>query len=119
MTAIAYYSIDLKKKKVCAITNHEGSWAQNIVEVSTALNPSLSVRYRKICSFNITEPEDYLYFYALDFNRLRTVSHLRVSSNDIKLLIKDVTLNIKSSKVCKCLLTNSMSHLLNQCSEVF
>ncbi|CAH1392500.1 unnamed protein product [Nezara viridula] len=76
------------------IRNHHSS-----KDIDRVLNSKSNPRYRKICSFNVTRPEDYLQFRALNLNKLRAVSRLRVASKDfMKIYLKDATLTIKSSE---------------------
>ncbi|CAH1397442.1 unnamed protein product [Nezara viridula] len=76
------------------IRNHHAS-----KDIDRVLNSKSNPRYRKICSFNVTRPEDYLQFRALNLNKLRAVSRLRVASKDfMKIYLKDATLTIKSSE---------------------
>ncbi|CAH1401020.1 unnamed protein product [Nezara viridula] len=56
------------------IRNHHAS-----KDIDRVLNSKSNPRYRKICSFNVTRPEDYLQFRALNLNKLRAVSRLRVA----------------------------------------
>ncbi|CAH1399232.1 unnamed protein product [Nezara viridula] len=57
------------------IRNHQAS-----KDIDRVLNSKSNPRYRKICSFNVTRPEDYLQFRALNLNKLRAVSRLRIAS---------------------------------------
>ncbi|CAH1406740.1 unnamed protein product [Nezara viridula] len=76
------------------IRNHHAS-----KDIDRLLNSKSNSRYRKICSFNVTRPEDYLQIRALNLNKLRAVSRLRVASKDfMKIYLKYATLTIKSSE---------------------
>ncbi|CAH1397964.1 unnamed protein product [Nezara viridula] len=76
------------------IRNHHAS-----NDIDRVLNSKSNPRYRKICSFNVTRPEDYLQFRALNLNKLRAVSRLRVANKDfMKIYFKDATSTIKSGE---------------------
>ncbi|CAH1392645.1 unnamed protein product [Nezara viridula] len=45
-------------------------------DIDRMLNSKSNPRYRKICSFNATKPEDYLQFNALNSNKLRAASQV-------------------------------------------
>ncbi|CAH1388474.1 unnamed protein product [Nezara viridula] len=60
------------------IRNHHSS-----KDIDRVLNSKSNPRYRKICSFNVTGPEDYLQFRALNLNKLTAVSRLRVAINGL------------------------------------
>ncbi|CAH1399866.1 unnamed protein product [Nezara viridula] len=98
------------------IRNHHAS---KDIDIDRVLNSKSNPRYRKICSFNVNRPEDSLQFRALNLNKLRAVSRLRVASKDfMKIYLKDAILTIKSSEVCgacNCLVTDPVTHFLIQC----
>ncbi|CAH1392305.1 unnamed protein product [Nezara viridula] len=60
------------------IRNHHSS-----KDIDRVLKSKSNPRYRKICSFNVTRPEDYLQFRALNLNKLRAVSRLRVAGSEV------------------------------------
>ncbi|CAH1397507.1 unnamed protein product [Nezara viridula] len=74
------------------IRNHHAS-----KDIDRVLNSKSNPRYRKICSFNVTRPEDYLQFRALNLNKLRAVSRLRVASSVLNVLMTITVVKIYKS----------------------
>ncbi|CAH1389457.1 unnamed protein product [Nezara viridula] len=106
------------------IRNHHAS-----KDIGRMLNSKSNPRYRKIFSFNVTRPEDYLQFRALNLNKLRAVSRLRVASKDVmKIYLKDAIMTIKSSegsqpiliasKDCHVLFSSGLPHFFDKAPQI-
>lgn len=88
-------------------------------DIESALNSNYSHIYRRICNYDYPEPQNYLKFIA-SLRKLRTVSRLRVSSDDRLAMyhgnIAHVLRNEEVCKWCGLLITNCLKHLVLECA---
>lgn len=87
-------------------------------DIDRALNSKFSSTYRRVTDFNYYQPQTYLK-YKINFEKLRIVSQLRLSGdNMIKLFFKGSLLNMTSDQdcpICQQIILNPLNHLLVEC----